>query len=143
MLDVSNHESDEGACLWRPDGLRAVHLLPANQVDEGIGGVGRVRTQRDPQGPSVLFRVCRVAHESPIDLARWREGSRAQNRQLTECMPVWRFEVGDAWWEKAKKAAVVAVARKLGILMYRLWVTGEVYEPLRNTYGQQEPKKAA
>jgi hypothetical protein len=26
----------------------------------------------------------------------------------------------------------VAVARKLGILLHRLWVTGEVYEPLRN-----------
>ena len=26
----------------------------------------------------------------------------------------------------------MAVARKLGILLHRLWVTGEVYEPLRN-----------
>jgi hypothetical protein len=25
-LDVSNHEADEGACPWRPDGPRAVHL---------------------------------------------------------------------------------------------------------------------
>jgi transposase len=29
-----------------------------------------------------------------------------------------------------KKRAVVAVARKLAILLHRLWVTGEVYEPL-------------
>jgi len=27
---------------------------------------------------------------------------------------------------------VVAVARKLSILLHRLWVSGEVYEPLRN-----------
>jgi transposase len=33
--------------------------------------------------------------------------------------------------QKAKKRAVVAVARKLGVLMHRLWLTGEVYEPLR------------
>jgi transposase len=33
----------------------------------------------------------------------------------------------------AKKRAVVAVARKLAVLLHRLWVTGEVYEPLRNT----------
>jgi hypothetical protein len=26
---------------------------------------------------------------------------------------------------------VVAVARKLAVLMHRLWLTGEVYEPLR------------
>lgn len=32
----------------------------------------------------------------------------------------------------AKKRAVVAVARKLAVLLHRLWVTGEVYEPLRN-----------
>ena len=32
----------------------------------------------------------------------------------------------------AKKRAIVAVARKLAILLHRFWVTGEVYEPLRN-----------
>ena len=32
----------------------------------------------------------------------------------------------------AKKRAVVAVARKLAILLHRLWVTAEVYQPLRN-----------
>jgi len=28
---------------------------------------------------------------------------------------------------------VVAVARKLAVLLHRLWVSGEVYEPLRNS----------
>lgn len=32
----------------------------------------------------------------------------------------------------AKKRAVVAVARKLSVLLHRLWVSGEPYEPLRN-----------
>lgn len=32
----------------------------------------------------------------------------------------------------AKKRAVVAVARKLAVLLHRLWVTGAEYEPLRN-----------
>jgi hypothetical protein len=31
----------------------------------------------------------------------------------------------------AKKRAIVAVARRLAVLLHRLWVTGEVYEPLR------------
>jgi transposase len=31
----------------------------------------------------------------------------------------------------AKKRAIVAVARKLAVLLHRLWVTGESYEPLR------------
>jgi transposase len=32
--------------------------------------------------------------------------------------------------KNAKKRAVIAVARKLSVLMHRLWVTAEVYEPL-------------
>lgn len=34
--------------------------------------------------------------------------------------------------KNAKKRAVVAVARKLSVLLHRLWVSGEVYEPLHN-----------
>jgi transposase len=33
--------------------------------------------------------------------------------------------------KKAKKKAAVAVARRLAVLLHSLWVTGEVYEPLR------------
>lgn len=33
--------------------------------------------------------------------------------------------------KNAKRRAVVAVARRLAVLLHRLWVTGEVYEPLR------------
>ena len=33
--------------------------------------------------------------------------------------------------KNAKKRAVVAVARKLAVLLHRLWLTGETYEPLR------------
>lgn len=35
--------------------------------------------------------------------------------------------------KRAKKRAVVAVARKLAILLHKLWSCGEVYEPLRNS----------
>lgn len=35
----------------------------------------------------------------------------------------------------AKKKAAIAVARKLAVLLHRLWATGEVYEPLRNARG--------
>src|SRR5215217_840578 len=34
--------------------------------------------------------------------------------------------------KNAKKRAVVAVARKLSVLLHSLWVSGEVYDPLRN-----------
>lgn len=35
--------------------------------------------------------------------------------------------------KNAKKRAVVAVARKLAVLLHHLWITGEMYEPQRNT----------
>lgn len=38
----------------------------------------------------------------------------------------------------ARKKALVAVARKLAVLLHRLWVTGEVYEPLRAAKGAVE-----
>lgn len=34
--------------------------------------------------------------------------------------------------KNAKKRAVVAVARKLAVVMHRLWLTGEAYDPLYN-----------
>ena len=47
----------------------------------------------------------------------------------------WGLKLGARGGKNAKKRAVVAVARKLAILLHRLWVTGEVYEPLRNSQG--------
>lgn len=32
-----------------------------------------------------------------------------------------------------KKRAVIAVARKLAVLLHRLWTTGEVYNPFYNS----------
>ena len=36
--------------------------------------------------------------------------------------------------KNAKKRAAVAVARKLSVLLHSLWLSAEVYEPLRNTH---------
>jgi transposase len=45
--------------------------------------------------------------------------------------------------KNAKKRAAVAVARKLSVLLHRLWTTGEVYDPLYNTHRRKERKEAA
>ena len=41
----------------------------------------------------------------------------------------WGLELAKRGGKNAKKRAVIAVARKLAVLLHRLWVTGEVYEP--------------
>jgi transposase len=45
--------------------------------------------------------------------------------------------------KNAKKRAVVAVARKLAVLLHKLWVSGAVYEPLRQRFPQSPTPKAA
>jgi transposase len=43
----------------------------------------------------------------------------------------WGLRYAPPGARNAKHRAVVAVARKLAVLLHRLWVTGEVYQPLR------------
>lgn len=45
----------------------------------------------------------------------------------------WGLEIAAKGKKKAKKRAVVAVARKLAVLLHRLWVSGEDYERLRSS----------
>jgi transposase len=40
--------------------------------------------------------------------------------------------------KRAKKRAIVAVARKLAVLLHHLWVTGEVYDPLYQRKATEE-----
>lgn len=47
----------------------------------------------------------------------------------------WGLALAERGGKNAKKRAAVAVARKLAVLLHRLWVTGEVYQPLG--YGQK------
>jgi transposase len=43
----------------------------------------------------------------------------------------WGMSLALRGGKNAKKRAVIAVARKLVILMHRIWITQEIYEPLR------------
>jgi transposase len=43
----------------------------------------------------------------------------------------WGLKLAERGGNNAKKRAVVAVARKLSVLLHKLWVSGEVYQPLR------------
>jgi transposase len=55
----------------------------------------------------------------------------------------WGLKLAERGGKNAKKRAIVAVARKLVVLLHRLWVTGEVYEPLRNSQPAKPKKKKA
>jgi len=45
----------------------------------------------------------------------------------------WGLKMAERGGKNAKKRAIVAVARKLAVLLHKLWVRGEAYDPLRNS----------
>ncbi len=55
----------------------------------------------------------------------------------------WGLKLAERGGKNAKKRAIVAVARKLAVLLHRLWVTGEVYDALRNNQAARSSKQAA
>ena len=63
-----------------------------------------------------------------VECAHYMLSSRGADSDLKR----WGLKLAQRGGKAAKKRAVVAVARKLSVLLLRLWVTGEVYEPLRN-----------
>ena len=44
----------------------------------------------------------------------------------------WGLKLAERGGKSGKKRAIIATARKLAVLLHRLWVSGEVYEPLHN-----------
>ena len=43
----------------------------------------------------------------------------------------WGLKLAERGGKSGKKRAIIAVARKLAVLLHHLWVSGEVYQPLR------------
>ena len=60
----------------------------------------------------------------------------------TDCdLRRWGLMLAGRGGKNAKKRAIVAVARKLAVLLHKLWVSGERYEPLR--LANRQPQIAA
>jgi transposase len=54
----------------------------------------------------------------------------------------WGLKLAERGGKNGKKRAVIATARKLAVLLHRLWVSGEVYEPLHNSHQAAMPTAA-
>jgi transposase len=52
-------------------------------------------------------------------------------------------KIAERGGKSAKKRAVVAVARKLSVLLHHLWISGEAYEPLYNARRLEEGGRVA
>ena len=54
----------------------------------------------------------------------------------------WGLKLAERGGKSGKKRAIVATARKLAVLLHHLWVSGEVYRPLRNSQPASMPAAA-
>ncbi len=54
----------------------------------------------------------------------------------------WGLKLAERGGRNGKKRAVIATARKLAVLLHRLWISGEAYEPLRNSDQRAMPAAA-
>jgi len=83
--------------------------------------------------------------ESQAELRITKEGDVYLRKLLVQCaqqilsgrgpdcdLKKWGEKIAAKGNKKAKRRAVVAVARKLAILLHRLWVSGEPYQPQRH-----------
>jgi len=70
-----------------------------------------------------------------IQAAHYQMGPHGSDSDLRR----WGLERAARGGRIARKKAVGGVARKLAVLLHRLWTSGEVYEPLRNRGGGDEP----
>jgi transposase len=76
-----------------------------------------------------------------VNCSHWILGAFGQDTDLRR----WGLGLCERGGKNSRKRAIVAVARKLSVLLHSLWKSGEKYEPLRNSKKREaaEAKKAA
>jgi hypothetical protein len=100
----------------------------ARMVESYLGLLPRQRDSGDEQPQLCITKSGdALLRYLLVERARHMMSSRGADTELKR----WGLKLAERGGKNAKKRAVVAVARKLSVLL-GLWVTGEAYEPLRN-----------
>jgi transposase len=105
-----------------------------------VGGyLGLTPTQKDSGDSHPQLRITKAGDSYLRTLlvqgAHYILGAHGPDTDLRR----WGQKLAGGGSDREKQRAVVAVARKLAVLLHRLWKTGETYEPLRNS----EPSRQA
>lgn len=150
LAEIARKEYPETALLEQ---IAGVGLLIALTFILTLDDARRFRSSRDVGCFLGLRPKRRESGESQPQLGITKEGDVYLRRLLVQGahyilsargpdtdLKRWGQKLAGSGDKRAKKRAVVAVARKLAILLHHLWVSGEVYEPLGRS---QAPAVAA
>src|SRR5215472_5946980 len=120
-----------------------------------LGEAQRFRKSRDVGCYLGLRPRQSQSGESDPQLGISKEGDQDARRMLVQAaqcilrrdapdtdLKRWGLKRCERGGKSAKKKAIVGVARKLAVLLHHLWVSGEVYEPLRNSQMAQRTAAA-
>jgi transposase len=132
-----------GEALERLTQPKGVGTLTAMAVITTIEDPHRFRNGREMAAYLGLVPRRSQSGESDPALGITKEGDRYARRLLVSAahyvlergpdtdLRRWGLALQARWGPKTRKRAAVAVARKLAVLLHRLWVSGGRYEPLR------------
>jgi transposase len=104
--------------------------------------LGLVPRQRDSGGSEPQLRISKAGdpmlRRLLVGSAHYILGPFGPDTELRR----WGLKLAERGGKAAKKRAVVAVARKLAVLLHSLWLTGAVYEPIRTEETEAVPAAA-
>jgi transposase len=143
VMHLAQEEYPETSLLTQVPGVGPVTALYFYLT---IEDAGRFQRSRDVGSYFGLVPKQQDSGESTPQLRISKAGDEGARRLLVSCahyilgafgpdsdLRRWGLKLAGGKGKNAKKRAIVAVARKLAVLLHRLWATGEVYEPLHNS----------
>ena len=155
-------EQLEASLQQRPESARLLQVRGVGPVTAGvfmavIGDPQRFPRSRDVAAYLGLAPLQQQSGEHDPQLGISKTGDKLARRVLVQAahyilgpfgqdsaLRRWGLKLaGDGKNKARKRKAVVAVARKLAVLLHRLWVTGETYEPLRGVPDEHQQEEVA
>jgi transposase len=152
VAHLAQQEYPETSLLTQVPGVGPVTALYFRLT---IEDAGRFQRSRDVGSYFGLVPKQQDSGESTPQLRISKAGDEGARRLLVSCahyivgpfgpdsdLRRWGLKLAARGGKNAKKRAIVAVARKLAVLLHRLWATGEVYEPLRHSQRAEQAAAA-
>jgi transposase len=152
VAHLAQQEYPETSLLTQVPGVGPVTALYFRLT---IEDAGRFQRSRDVGSYFGLVPKQQDSGESTPQLRISKAGDEGARRLLVSCahyivgpfgpdsdLRRWGVKLAARGGKNAKKRAIVAVARKLAVLLHRLWATGEVYEPLRHSHRAEQAAAA-